>query len=114
MSLLYSGQLHTFTPVTYLDRMDLTVIRPLVYFREKELIEAINIHGFDPVKSPCPHDGNTCRQEVKELIAKLEPQIPDVYDHLGAAMRQGALGELWPAAKTREEMRKTYFAYKNK
>lgn len=114
MSLLYSGQLHTFTPVTYLDRMDLTVIRPLVYFREKELIEAINIHGFDPVKSPCPHDGNTCRQEVKELIAKLEPQIPDVYDHLGAAMRQGALGELWPAAKSREEMRKTYFAYKNK
>ena len=50
----------------------------------------------------------------KELIAKLEPQIPDVYDHLGAAMRQGALGELWPAAKTREEMRKTYFVYKNK
>ena len=66
------------------------------------------------VKSPCPHDGNTCRQEVKELIAKLEPQIPDVYDHLGAAMRKGALGELWPAAKTRAEMRQTYFAYKNK
>jgi tRNA(Ile)-lysidine synthase TilS/MesJ len=114
MSLLYSGQLHTFTPVTYLDRTKLTVIRPLVYFREAELIDAINIHGFDPVKSPCPHDGHTVRQDVKELIARLEPEIPDLYDHLGAAMRKGALGELWPAAKTRAEMRQTYFAYKNK
>ena len=114
MSLLYSGQLHTFTPVTYLDRTKLTVIRPLVYFREAELIDAINIHGFDPVKSPCPHDGHTVRQEVKELLARLEPEIPDLYDHLGAAMRKGALGELWPAAKSRDEMRQTYFAYKNK
>ena len=114
MSLLYSGQLHTFTPVTYLDRTKLTVIRPLVYFRESELIDAIKIHGFDPVKSPCPHDGHTVRQDVKELIARLEPEIPDLYDHLGAAMRKGALGELWPAAKTRAEMRQTYFAYKNK
>ena len=114
MSLLYSGQLHTFTPVTYLDRTKLTVIRPLVYFRESELIDAIKIHGFDPVKSPCPHDGHTVRQDVKELIARLEPEIPDLYEHLGAAMRKGALGELWPAAKTRAEMRQTYFAYKNK
>jgi tRNA(Ile)-lysidine synthase TilS/MesJ len=114
MGLLYSGQLHTFTPVTYLDRTQLTVIRPLVYFREKEIRKAIKIHGFDPVKSPCPHDGHTVRQEIKELIAKLEPQIPDLYEHLGSAMRQGALKELWPAAKSREEMRQTYFAYKNK
>ena len=113
MSLLYSGQLHTFTPVTYLDRTKLTVIRPLVYFRESEMVDAIHIHGFDPVKSPCPHDGNTCRQDVKELIARLGQTIPDVYDHLGAAMRKGALGELWPAAKTRVEMRQTYYNYKN-
>ena len=111
MSLLYSGQLNTFTPKTYLDRTGLTVIRPLIYFREKEIIEAIPYHGFQPVPSPCPHDGNTIRQTVKELIVQLEKTTPDLYDHLASGMRQGALGELWPAAKTRDEMRETYFRY---
>ncbi len=111
MSLLYSGQLNTFTPVTYLDRMDLTVIRPLVYFREKEIIDAEQYHGIAPVPSPCPHDGKTMRQTVKDLILSLSKNNPALYDHLGAAMRQGAIGELWPASKNRNEMRETYFKY---
>ena len=114
MSLFYSGQLETFTPVTYLDRTNLHVIRPLCYFREQEIIAAIQYHGFQPVPSPCPYDGHTGRQEIKELIARLEPEVPDLYAHLGSAMRLGALGELWPAAKNREEMRDTYFRYMGK
>ncbi|MBD9153833.1 MAG: tRNA 2-thiocytidine biosynthesis protein TtcA, partial [Lachnospiraceae bacterium] len=31
LSLIYEGRFHTFAPVTFLDRMNLTVIRPLVY-----------------------------------------------------------------------------------
>jgi tRNA(Ile)-lysidine synthase TilS/MesJ len=111
MSLLYSGQLETFTPKTYLDRTGLTVIRPLIYFREQETREAVKYHGFQPVKSPCPNDGHTIRQDVKELIARLEKEIPDLYDHLAAGMRQSALKELWPASKTRKEMQQTYFSY---
>lgn len=111
MGLLYSGQLSTFTPNTYLDRTGLTVIRPLIYFREQETRDAVEYHGFQPVPSPCPHDGYTSRQTVKELIAKLCHKDPSVYDHLAAAMRQGAVGQLWPAAKTRKEMRDTYFHY---
>lgn len=111
MSLLYSGQLTTFTPVTYLDRMDLTVIRPLVYFREEELRDAQRYHGCQPMPSPCPLDGKTVRQKVKELIASLNDENPLIYDHLAAAMRKGALGELWPAAKNRDEMRETYYRY---
>ena len=97
-----------------LDRTNLTVIRPLIYFREEETRAAVKYHGFEPVKSPCPHDGHTVRQDAKELIARLAPEIPDLYDHLAAAMRKGALGELWPAAKTRKEMKETYFRYMGK
>ena len=111
MSLLWSGQLTTFTPVTYLDRTSLTVIRPLVYFRESETREAVKYHGFVPVPSPCPHDGHTTRQDAKELIARLEKDVPDLYDHLAAAMRKGAVHDLWPTALTRKEMRETYFRY---
>ncbi len=116
MNICYSGQVGTFAPVTYLDRTGLTVIRPLIYFREQETRDAVKLHGFTPESSPCPHDGHTIRQTVKELIAHLEQDvpIPDLYDHLAAAMREGAQGELWPRAKNRKEMRETYFAYMGK
>lgn len=114
MSLLYSGQIQTFLPVTYLDRTDLTVIRPLVYFRESDTRAAVQYHGFTPEPSPCPNDGHTIRQTVKELITKLGGENPTLYDHLAAGMRQGALGDLWPRAKTRNEMKETYLRYMGK
>ena len=111
MGLFYSGQIQTFTPKTYLDRTGLTVIRPLIYLREYETVEAIKYHGFKPVPSPCPHDGKTTRQTVKELIASLSKDNPMLYDHLSSAMRQNNLGELWPASKTRKEMADVYKSY---
>lgn len=111
MNLLYSGQVHTFTPATYLDKTGLTVIRPLVYFREEEITAAIQYHGFQPVPSPCPYDGHTIRQRVKELIASMSVENPQLYPHLAAAMRENAVGELWPAAKNRKEMQKAYYNY---
>lgn len=111
MNLLYSGQLHTFTPSTYLDKTDLTVIRPLVYFREQEIIDSIQYHGFQPVPSPCPYDGHTVRQKIKELIKSMGTDNPQLYSHLASAMRTNAVGELWPASKNRKEMQKAYYSY---
>lgn len=111
MGLLYSGQLTTFSPKTYLDRTGLTVIRPLVYFREYELARSEKYHGCPSVPSSCPIDGTTYRQKVKELIAEMGKDNPQLFAHLTAAMRESSLGELWPASKTREEMKETYFNY---
>ncbi|MDO4203790.1 MAG: tRNA 2-thiocytidine biosynthesis TtcA family protein [Selenomonadaceae bacterium] len=111
MGLLSSGQISTFLPKTYLDKSDITVIRPLIYLREQEIIDALPIHGITPVKSPCPYDGHTKRQEIKELIARLTADDPLLYDRLGAALRESAVGDLWPRAKTRQEMYSTYQEY---
>ncbi len=108
MSLLYSGQIQTFAPKTYLDRSGLTVIRPLIYLRESEIQEAVCFHGMTPIPSPCPRDGNTARQKVKALIAKLTAENPLIYPHLAAALRKNNIGELWPPAKNRQEMAATY------
>ncbi len=110
MSLLSSGQLTTFLPKTFLDRTNLTVIRPLVYVRETEIENFTR--GFDILKSPCPFDGATNRQRIKDLIVELEKDFPDLFSHLAAAMRKNSIGELWDAPKTREEMRENYFALK--
>ena len=68
MSLIYEGRFHTFSPVTYLDRMDLTVIRPLMYMNEADVIGFVNKNQIPVVKSPCPADGYTKREYVKQLL----------------------------------------------
>ena len=110
MSLLSSGQLTTFQPKTFLDRTNITVIRPLVYVHESEIENFTK--SFDVLKSPCPFDGATNRQRIKNLIVELEKDFPDLFSHLAAAMRKDSIGELWDAPKTRDEMKKSYFALK--
>ena len=112
MSLLSSGQLTTFLPKTFLDRTNITVIRPLVYLRESEIENFAATRGLEVLKSPCPFDGNTNRQRVKNLIVELEKNFPDLFNHLAAAMRKNSIGELWDAPKTRQQMRETYFGFK--
>ena len=70
------------------------------------------MQGFNVLKSPCPFDGFTNRQRVKNLIVELEKDFPDLFCHLAAAMRKNSIGELWDAPKTRQEMRDTYFSFK--
>ena len=112
MSLLSSGQLTTFQPKTFLDRTNVTVIRPLVYLRESEIENFAARRGLDVLKSPCPFDGATNRQRIKNLIVELEKSFPDLFSHLTAAMRKNSIGELWAAPKTRQQMRETYFGFK--
>lgn len=113
MNLLYSGQLKTFLPKTYLSRMELTVIRPLIYFRESELRAAQTLHQFLPVDSPCPYDGHTKRQTVKELIDRLNADNTALYSHLASAMHSNSVSELWPPELNRAAMKKKYHHFMN-
>ena len=114
MSLLSSGQLTTFQPKTFLNRTNVTVIRPLIYLREFEIENFIAEKKFEVLKSPCPIDGKTNRQTIKNLIVELEKTFPDLFDHLSAAMRKNSIGELWDAPKNRQQMREIYFSYVHK
>ena len=111
MSLLASGQLTTFLPKTFLSRTSLTVIRPLVYLREKEISNFVTKNNLPVVKSPCPIDGTTNRQTVKNLIVELGKIYPDLFDRLSAAMRKSSVGDLWDAPLSKTEMREIYFSY---
>lgn len=111
MGLLYAGHLKTFSPVTYLSRTNLTVIRPLIYFREKEIRAAVGLHGLTPIASPCPLNGKTKRQEIKERIADLEKADPAFYSHLAAAMRCQNSTELWPAEPGRQQLKAKHDAF---
>lgn len=89
MSLIYEGRFHTFSPVTYLDRMDLTVIRPLMYMQEADVIGFINKYNVPVVKSPCPADGHTKREYIKQLLRQLNLENPGVKERMFAAIQTG-------------------------
>lgn len=89
MSLIYEGRFHTFSPVTYLDRMDLTVIRPLMYMQESDVIGFINKYEIPVVKSPCPADGHTKREYIKQLLRQLNLENPGVKERMFAAITTG-------------------------
>ena len=87
LSLIYEGRFHTFSPVTYLDRMDLTVIRPLIYMNEADVIGFINKHQIPVVKSPCPADGHTKREYAHELLRDINFNAPGVKERMFSAIR---------------------------
>ncbi len=95
MSLIFEGRFHTFSPVTYLDRMDLTVIRPLMYMNEADVIGFINKYEVPVVKSPCPADGYTKREYVKQLLRSLNQENPGVKERMFNAIQTGNL-KGWP------------------
>ncbi|MDN5293294.1 MAG: tRNA 2-thiocytidine biosynthesis protein TtcA [Eubacteriales bacterium] len=112
MSQIYSGQLKTLPPKSYLKRTGVTVIRPLIYLREKDIREGKKLTGFTPIPSPCPFDGRTKRQVVKELIASLSAGGKHrVFANLAAAMRQGSHVDLWPPEPDRKELERKVKAF---
>ena len=95
MSLIFEGRFHTFAPVTYLDRMELTVIRPLMYMKEVDVIGFVNKHELPVAKSPCPVDGYTKREYIKQLLARLNQENPGVKERMFTAIQNQNL-EGWP------------------
>lgn len=71
MSQFYEGRLNTFSPVTYLSKKDLHVIRPLSFSFDKDVRYYRNLFNLPTVKNPCPVSGNTGREAIRGLISSL-------------------------------------------
>lgn len=91
LSLIFEGRFHTFSPVTFLDRTGLTVIRPLIYMNESDVIGFVNKNHVPVVKSPCPADGNTKREYVHNLLKQLNKENPGVKERMFTAIQTGKL-----------------------
>ena len=95
LCLLHEGRIHTFHPSSYLSRMDLTVIRPMVYVPEKHIIHLARTMEFPVVKSPCPANGNTQREEMKNLLDSLCRLYPNARELMLSALRNEEQYGLW-------------------
>ena len=74
MSLIYEGRINTFKPISYLDRTDVTAIRPILFIDEIDTKGFANKYPLPVLKSKCPADGNTKREYAKELMHRLDTE----------------------------------------
>ncbi|SMB83163.1 tRNA(Ile)-lysidine synthase TilS/MesJ [Desulfonispora thiosulfatigenes DSM 11270] len=86
LSLHYEGRIHCFAPSTYLSRIDLTVVRPLIFIAEKDIIYLVKKFDLPIVVNNCPANGKTKRQEVKDLLSDMKKNNPLVKDHMLSAI----------------------------
>lgn len=86
---MYEGRFYTFPPKTFLDRTELTVIRPLMYVSEADVIGFKNKYQLPVCKNPCPADGHTKREYVKNLTKQLNKENPGIKERLFHAVVSG-------------------------
>ena len=89
MSLFRGGRIGCFSPVTVYENGGLTVIRPLIYAREREVRAVVRAEGIPVVKNPCPADGGGERAEMKELLRTLDARHRGIYARLIGALERG-------------------------
>lgn len=91
MNLLLESRVGCFAPVTYLSRKDITMIRPLVYVREREATSAAERLSLPVVESGCPANEKTKREDIKNLLDDLSKQYGDVPEKIVGAMQRGKI-----------------------
>ena len=104
MSLIFEGRLSSFQPVTYLDRTGITQIRPLLYCGENLIRHTAQRLQLPVVKNPCPADGSTKRQEIKELIYELQGRYPGLKARTFGAMQRLPLPAWGPVEHRRRPL----------
>lgn len=105
MSIIYSGQINTLQPKRYLSHNEVYIIRPLIYLREKRIVEAKKRIEYQDTFKKCPYDKKTKREEIKGIIKKTRFN-KQIFYNVAAAMRESSLKELWPKKTNQSSLSK--------
>ena len=88
LSLFYEGRLSCFEPVTYMSRTGITQIRPLLYVGEGTIESIAKRYSLPVVHNPCPRNGQSKREEVKQLVKELSARYPDLRNKVFGSMQR--------------------------
>ena len=91
LNLFYEGRLGCFQPVTFLSNTGITLIRPMIYMPEKDVRYFASRTELPVVKSTCPADGNTEREEMKKLLMSLEKENKGLRYRIFGAIQRGGI-----------------------
>ncbi|MBQ6997539.1 MAG: adenine nucleotide alpha hydrolase family protein [Oscillospiraceae bacterium] len=99
MSLIYEGRISCFQPVTDLDRMGVTQIRPMLYIHEKTVDNFATRMALPVIENRCPVDKHTKREEIKQLVFDLSKTYPDLKERIFGAMQRLPLPQWEPQGR---------------
>ncbi len=91
MNLFIEGRIGCFSPKSYLSRKDLTLIRPMVLAPESDIRRAANRNELTVIKSKCPVDGHTKREDMKNYLAQMEKNDKGFTDRIFGALRRSGI-----------------------
>ncbi|MBQ2953665.1 MAG: tRNA 2-thiocytidine biosynthesis protein TtcA [Clostridia bacterium] len=86
MNLMMEGRAECFPPVTQLDKTGLQVIRPMLYVEEADVRGFTRRYDLPVVANPCPADGKTRREDVKQFIKDSRATFPKIRESLFSAV----------------------------
>ena len=103
LNLFFEGRLGCFSPVTYLSNTELFLIRPMLYVPEKAVKQFAGKITLPIVESKCPANGNTEREEMKQLLHRLERENKGLRHRIFGAMQKGNIDGFKEVAKLPSE-----------
>lgn len=89
MNLFFEGRIGCFSPKSYLSNRKITLIRPLIYAQEKDVLYFVRKRALPIAKNPCPEDHATERENMKNLLANLEKDNKGLKHRIFTAMCRG-------------------------
>ncbi|EUJ33188.1 PP-loop domain-containing protein [Listeria floridensis FSL S10-1187] len=99
MNFLIHGRMESFEPISFLTRTEVSIIRPMLYLEEKDIISFAKRENLPVIHNPCPVDKKTRREEMKKLVTTLATSYPDIRQKFLSGMETGKAAQFWTENK---------------
>ena len=103
LSIAYEGRINCFSPKSYMDKDNITLIRPMVYISEESIKNTAKKYNFPIIENPCPADKKTKREDMKKLIFELNHKIPGFKENLFRALTNKEQLFIWDKNSIKNE-----------
>ena len=91
LNLFYTGSIGTFSPKSYMNKSEITLIRPLIYAPEKYIQNFVKRNNIEVMQKACPMDGNSKREDMKKLIQSFYKDLPHIRSNLYGAIKRAEI-----------------------
>ncbi len=91
LNLFFEAKIGCFSPVTYLSRKDLTMIRPLLLTEERDIKTFVKKASLPVMKSPCPMDKTSERAKMKDMLHAFDREHRGLYTRIVGAVERGGI-----------------------
>lgn len=91
LNLFFEARIGCFSPVTYLSRKDLTMIRPLLLTEERDIKTFVKKASLPVMKSPCPMDKTSERAKMKDMLHAFDREHRGLYTRIVGAIERGGI-----------------------